>query len=184
MSEYERRDLFRKCRTERLPLIFFPQSSIFNLMPQLQCRFQCYFCDTPCSICTSAICSVYCTVTDARSFAVNLLLQYFLQYCYLTAVSCVMVATGSLSRGEDVAVYVWHKPNRAAHFFHSVLVSVSVFMALSTVLHFHKFSRQLSAFSLCSFGLISALLVLSTKYLFMKVSLSPDIILCGWLGWN
>ena len=31
-------------------------------------------------------------------------------------------------------------------------------------------------------GLISALLVLSTLYLFMNVSLSPDIILCGWLG--
>ena len=44
---------------------------------------------------------------------------------------------------------------------------------------FHKFSGQLSAFSLCSSGLISALLVLSTIYLFMKVSLSPDLILCG-----
>ena len=44
---------------------------------------------------------------------------------------------------------------------------------------FHKFSWQLSAFSLCSSGLISALLVLSTIYLIMKVSLSPDIILCG-----
>ena len=45
------------------------------------------------------------------------------------------------------------------------------------------FSQQLSAFSLCSSGLFfSALLVLSTIYLFMKVSPSPDIILCGWLG--
>ena len=32
------------------------------------------------------------------------------------------------------------------------------------------------------YGLLSALLVLSTIYLFMKVSLNPDIILCGWLG--
>ena len=47
---------------------------------------------------------------------------------------------------------------------------------------FQKFSQQLSAFSLCSSDLISALLVLSTIYLFMKVSFSPDIILCGWLG--
>ena len=46
---------------------------------------------------------------------------------------------------------------------------VSVFMALSTV--FHSIN-SLSAFSLCSSGL----------YHFMKVSLSPDIILCGWLG--
>ena len=47
---------------------------------------------------------------------------------------------------------------------------------------FHKFSRQLSAFSLCSSGLISALLVLSDTFLFMKVSFSHDVILCGWLG--
>ena len=46
---------------------------------------------------------------------------------------------------------------------------------------FHKFFRQL-CFSLCSSGLISALLVLSTVYLFVKVFLSPDIILCDWLG--
>ena len=32
------------------------------------------------------------------------------------------------------------------------------------------------------FWSLSALVVLSTVYLFMKVSLSPDIILCGWLG--
>ena len=39
--------------------------------------------------------------------------------------------------------------------------------------------RQLSSFSLSSSGLISVLLVLSTTYLFMKVSFSPDVILCG-----
>ena len=44
---------------------------------------------------------------------------------------------------------------------------------------FHKFSQQLSALSLCSPSLISALLVLSTIYFCMKVSLSPDIIFCG-----
>ena len=45
---------------------------------------------------------------------------------------------------------------------------------------FHKFSQPVCTFSLCSFALFSALLVFSTMYLFMKVSLSPDIILCGW----
>ena len=35
------------------------------------------------------------------------------------------------------------------------------------------------SFYCCSSGLISALLVLSTIYLFMKVSFSPDIIFCG-----
>ena len=67
--------------------------------------------------------------------------------------------------------------------FYSVLVSISVFMALSTVFHSITFSRQLAAFSLCSSGLFffffSAFLVLSVIYLFMKVSFSPDIILCG-----
>ena len=48
----------------------------------------------------------------------------------------------------------------------------------------HKFSRQLSGFSLCSSGLISVSLVLSTIYLCMTVSLSPDIIPSGWLGYK
>ena len=44
---------------------------------------------------------------------------------------------------------------------------------------FHKFSRQLSVPSLCSCGFISALLVLSTIYVFMKVSFSYDVIPSG-----
>ena len=59
--------------------------------------------------------------------------------------------------------------------FYSVLVSISVFMALSTVFHVIH-SPNNSPFSLCSSSLISALLVLSTLYLFVKVSFSPDII--------
>ena len=50
---------------------------------------------------------------------------------------------------------------------------------LFNCISFHKFSRQLSAFSLCSSCLICTLLVLSTTYLFMKVSFSPDVSLCG-----
>ena len=46
----------------------------------------------------------------------------------------------------------------------------------------HKFSQQLFALSLCSSSLISALLILSTICFCMKVSLSPDITLCGRLG--
>ena len=42
-----------------------------------------------------------------------------------------------------------------------------------------KFSRQLPVFSLCPSGLISALLVLSTICLFVKVSFSPDVIRSG-----
>ena len=49
---------------------------------------------------------------------------------------------------------------------------------------FYNFSRQLSVLWLCSSGLTSALLVLSTINLFMKVSFSPDIITSGWLPQN
>ena len=64
-----------------------------------------------------------------------------------------------------------------ARSFYSVLVSVSVFMALSTVFHSIN-SPDKSALSLCSPGLISAVLVLSTIYFFTKVSLIPDITFC------
>ena len=39
--------------------------------------------------------------------------------------------------------------------------------------------RDATSLSQCHSGLILASLVLSTIYLFMEVSLSPDIILCG-----
>ena len=75
-----------------------------------------------------------------------------------------------------------HKSTELAHFF---LFCSCVYFCLYgpfNCISFHKFSQRLSAFSLCFSGLISALLVLSTTYLFVKVSLSPDIIICGWLG--
>ena len=90
-----------------------------------------------------------------------------------------LVPTGLPSRCGDVAVYVFdiNQP-RVPTPFYSVLVSVSVLVGLSTVF-FSKNSLDSSPLSHCSSGLISALLVLSTIYLFTKVSLSPDIILCG-----
>ena len=90
------------------------------------------------------------------------------------------VPAGSPSRGGDVAVDVFDKkqPSLTTPFY-SVLVSVFVFMALSTLFHSINSPDNSSLFSLCSSGLNSVLLVLSTIYLFMKVSLSPDVILCG-----
>ena len=75
-----------------------------------------------------------------------------------------IIPAGSTSRGEDVGVNVFdtNQPSLPTPFY-SVFVSVSVFMALSTVFHFIN-SPDKSAFSVCSFGLISALLVLSTLY--------------------
>ena len=75
---------------------------------------------------------------------------------------------------------LWHKPVELAQSF--LFCSCVCFCLYDpfNCISFHKFSWQLSAF--CSSGLISALLVLSTIYLFIKVSFGPDIILCGWLG--
>ena len=75
---------------------------------------------------------------------------------------------------------LWHKANELAHsFLFCSSVCFCLYGPFSYIL-FHKFSRQLSAFSLCSPGLISALFFLWTIYLFVKVSLSPDLILCCW----
>ena len=80
------------------------------------------------------------------------------------------------------SLYFWHKPTKLAHSFLSCYcVSFGLYGPFNCI-SFHKFSGELSAFSLCSSGLISALFVLSTIHLFMKVSFSPDIILFGWLG--
>ena len=71
------------------------------------------------------------------------------------------------------------RPTELAHSFLFCSCVCFCLHGLFNSISFHKFFRQLSAFSLCFSGLISALLALLTVYLFMKVSLSPDIILCG-----
>ena len=75
-------------------------------------------------------------------------------------------------------MYLRHKLTELAHSFYSVLVSAFVLMALSTVFHSVN-SPNNSPLSHSVLLVLFALLVLSTIYLFMKVSLSPDIILCG-----
>ena len=71
-----------------------------------------------------------------------------------------------------LSLCLWHI---LAELAHSFLFCFCVYHCPSNCISFHKFSPQLSAFSLCSSGLISALLVLSTMYLVMKVSLSHDV---------
>ena len=82
-----------------------------------------------------------------------------------------MVPTGSPSRGGDVSVFVFDitQPSLPTPFC-SVLVSVSVFIALLTVFHSIN-STDNSPLPHCSSGLISALLVLSTKYISLYESL-------------
>ena len=70
---------------------------------------------------------------QALSFFVLGSLQ--LDICELRSASLVLVPMGSPSRGGDVAVYVFDMINQLSlpTPFYSVLVSISVFMALSTV---------------------------------------------------
>ena len=60
----------------------------------------------------------------------------FRRMSYFRAASVIFVPTGSPSRGGDVAAYVFNisQPSLSTPFYY-VLVSVSVFMALSTVFH-------------------------------------------------
>ena len=75
-----------------------------------------------------------------------------------------------------------HKPTQSAHsFLFRSCVCFCLYGPFNCI-SFHNVPWQLSAFSLCSSGLMFALLVLSTIYLFMKVFFSPEIILCGWLS--
>ena len=80
------------------------------------------------------------------------------------------VPAGSPACGGDVTVFVFdiNQPSLPTPFY-SVLVSVSVFMALSTV--FHSMNSPLS--HSCFSGLNSALLVLSAVLLFYESLLQP-----------
>ena len=77
---------------------------------------------------------------------------------------------------------LWHEPTELAHSFLFCSRGYLCLHVPFNCISFHKFSRQLSVFSFCSSDFISALLVLSTICLFMKVSFSPNIIPRGWLG--
>ena len=82
------------------------------------------------------------------------------------------VPTGSPSRGGDVKVYVLDINQLSLPTRFTLFLCLFLSYGPFTCISFHKFSRQLSVFSVCSPSLISALLVLSTIYLFLKVSLN------------
>ena len=96
---------------------------------------------------------------------------------------CSEVPTGSPSRSGDVTIHVCdiNLPSLPIPFLFGSCVYFCLYGPFNCI-SFHKFSWQLSVFSLCFSSLISALLVLSTICLSMKVSFSPDIIFSGWLG--
>ena len=93
-----------------------------------------------------------------------------------------MIPQAHLHVVGDVAVYVFDINQLSLPTpFYFFLVSVSVVVTHSTVFRSIN-SPDNYPLSHSSSGFLSALSVLSTIYLFVKVSLSPDIILCGWLG--
>ena len=94
-----------------------------------------------------------------------------------------VVPTGSPSRGGEVTVCVKdiNQPSLPTPFSFCSCVNFCLYGPLNCI-SFYEFSRQLSVFSLYSSGLVSALVVLSTVCLFMKVSFSPDIIPSARLG--
>ena len=71
-------------------------------------------------------------------------------YLHSVSWSWEMVPTGSPSRGGDVTVYVKdiNQLSLPAPFY-SLFVSISVFMAFSNCISFHKFSRHLFVISVC-----------------------------------
>ena len=100
----------------------------------------------------------------------------FLVYFALKLFLVQLIPAGSPSRGGDVAIYVFDiKQASLPTSFYSVLVSVSVFMALSTVFYSINSPNNSPLPHSVFFCLVSVLLVLSTIYLFMKVFLNPDI---------
>ena len=70
--------------------------------------------------------------------------------------AAVWVPMISPSRGGDVTVYVCHKSTELAHSFLFCSCVCFCLYGPFNCISFHKFSRQLSAFSLCSSSLISA----------------------------
>ena len=89
--------------------------------------------------------------------------------------TALCVPLGSPLHGGDVVVYVFdvNQPNLPAP-FHSVLVSISVFMAFSTV--FHSINSHDNSQLSHSVPSVLFLPYWSFQlYLFMKVFCSPDI---------
>ena len=99
-----------------------------------------------------------------------------------TFMSWIKVQSVSQSVMGMLRFMSFDKPAEHAHFFLFRFCVCFCLYGLFNCISFHKFFRHLSAFSLCSSSLISVLFGLSTIYLFMKVSFSPDIIFCGWPG--
>ena len=117
----------------------------------------------------------------------EILLYKFLPFWFIQFSSdmfrrITVVPAGSPSPGEDVTVYVWHKPTDLAHYFSFCSCIYFCLDDPFNCIHYINSPDKFPFFWLCSSGLIAILLVLSTVNLFMTVSFSPDITPSGWLG--
>ena len=93
-------------------------------------------------------------------------------YCFINCVFVCLLGLTFTWWGR-YGLCLWRKP---AEFAYSFSFCSCVYFCLYSpfnCISFHKFSWQLSVFSLCSSGLISASVALSTVCLFMKISFSP-----------
>ena len=126
-------------------------------------------CCPVCSVLTVSLCVPY--------------LQFVPCWPFLLSSFAVTVPAVSSSPGGDVWVYVFdiNQPSLPTPFYFCSCVCLCLCGPFNCI-SLHKFSWQFSIFSICSSVLISALLVFSNTYIFMKVSFSPDIIPSGWLG--
>ena len=84
----------------------------------------------------------------------------------------------TFKRWECCSLCLWHKPTELAHSF-LVCSCVCLYGPLNWI-SFHKFSWHLFAQFIWSYFCFIG--PFNYTYLFVKVSLSPDIILCGWVG--
>ena len=104
------------------------------------------------------------------SFQAWILLQYCLLLAYYQWISLFTfcVPAGLPSRGGDVAAYVFNISHQACPLLCILFLCLFLPYGSFNCISFNKLSRQLSAFSLYSSGLVSASLVLSTIFSLWK----------------
>ena len=124
-----------------------------------------------CVVLYRAVCTMlpllYCIVLYRFVCVVSPLLDCI--FCVVLSLLCCIVF-------YSIVFVVWPSPRSVVYAFHinqpSLPTPFNLFLC-------QFLSRKIPAFSFCASGLVSALLALSTTYLIMKVSLSPDVIPCG-----
>ena len=127
---------------------------------------------------------ICCLYTDS---SVLMLFLWGFQYCLIFSVVFHFVPINSLSHDGDVAVYGFFLDEQLSlptPFFSVVSVSVDFVVVVVVVLPFQLyFIPWILLTTFCFLTLLfQSYLCLTGPVNYMKVSFSPNIILCGWLG--